>query len=129
MRLSHRGDDRRNEPFGNDDFEPPFVHVLAPTLLPDGWVVGIGAEERPLPRESEAALAVLADDAGPGREKGVRHFTEIGIRDENDELTLASRVAGPQWDRVDDAEPSAEDVVDPAGAVVERGVGGVNCRA
>ena len=80
----------------DDDFQSPFVYILAAALLPDGRVGGIGRKERPLPRKAKAAFGVLANDTGAGREEHIRHLSEVGIRNEYHELALACRVARPK---------------------------------
>ena len=59
---------RARRSVGADRFQAPFADLLAPALLADGRVSGVGAEERPGAGQAEAALAVLADVPRAGRE-------------------------------------------------------------
>src|SRR5207244_2226923 len=82
---------------------PPFAHVLAPPLVADGRVAGVGAEEGAGAGEAEAALAVLADVPGPRGEHRVRHARQALVRHEDDDLARPGPLAAPPRSHVGQA--------------------------
>ena len=73
---------------GYHDFQPPLGYLFPTTLLPNNGVCGLGAEESPGPSQTETALRVLPDVAGPGSKHGVGNLRQVRVGNKHDEVVL-----------------------------------------